>query len=148
MFLIVLPEARPVPRKWVLVVDDDARIRAVWTEALTSAGYAVVGSEDGMSALELIRDLFPDLILLDLNMPRLSGWGFLDTVRDHPHWSRIPILIVSAYLDDPDRPITEAGLNIVGRLEKPVRLTRLIAKVRETVGPGPPAPNGPRRGPP
>jgi response regulator NasT len=123
-------------RRWVLVVDDDHRLRAVWIEALAQAGYAAVGAEDGITALELIRDLFPDLILLDLRMPRLSGWGFLDAVREHHRWKDIPILIVSAFLEDErDAAATEAGLRIVGRLQKPVRLAELIDRVRAAVGP-------------
>lgn len=122
-------------RRWILVVDDDARLRAVWMEALTEAGYTAVGAEDGITALELIRDLFPDLIVLDLRMPRLSGWGFLDSVRQHRRWREIPILIVSAFLDDDDHPGADEGLRIVGRMQKPVRLAELIAAVRSAVGP-------------
>jgi CheY-like chemotaxis protein len=122
--------------RWVLVVDDDHRLRAVWIEALSQAGYTAVGAEDGITALELIRDLFPDLILLDLRMPRLSGWGFLDAVREHHRWRHIPILIVSAFLEDEhDAAATEAGLRIVGHLQKPVRLAELIERVRDAVGP-------------
>jgi two-component system chemotaxis response regulator CheY len=123
-------------RRWILVVDDDTRLRAVWMEALSAAGYATVGAEDGITALELIRDLFPDLILLDLRMPRLSGWGFLDSVRQHRRWKDIPILIVSAYpADDDSRPDAEQGLRIVGRMQKPVHLAELVGAVRAAVGP-------------
>ncbi len=130
------PESSPpLPRKWVLVVDDDARLRAVWTDALAVAGYAVVGSEDGKAALELIRDLFPDLILLDLRMPRMTGQDFLDTVGEHPRWRSIPILIVSGYLGD-DAEVRAAGVNVVGRMEKPLPLDKLVQQVRAVVGPG------------
>ena len=87
-------------RKWVLVVDDNSRLRNLWLEVLEEAGYAAVGSEDGLAAGELIRDLFPDLILLDLRMPRASGWDFLENVRANPKWQRIPVVIVSAHLDE------------------------------------------------
>ncbi len=129
-------------RRWILVVDDDARLRTLWMEALTEAGYTAVGAEDGITALELIRDLFPDLILLDLRMPRLSGWGFLDSVRQHRRWRDIPILIVSAFLADEDHPGAGEGLRIVGRMQKPVHLAELIATVRSAVGP---STNGGRR---
>jgi two-component system chemotaxis response regulator CheY len=124
-----------VARRWILVVDDDTRLRELWRETLAEAGYAAIGAEDGITALELIRDLFPDLILLDLRMPRLSGWGFLDAVRAHQRWREIPILIVSAFLEDDHDLGTEAGLRIVGRMQKPVRLGELIEKVRSVVGP-------------
>jgi len=132
-------------RRWILVVDDDARLRALWMEALVAAGYAAVGAEDGITALELIRDLFPDLILLDLRMPRLSGWGFLDSVRQHRRWRDIPILIVSAFLEDEDHAALNEGLRIVGRMQKPVQLAEMIETVRSAVGPF--GNGGPRPGP-
>lgn len=122
-------------RRWILVVDDDARLRALWTEALVNAGYAAVGAEDGMTALELIRDLFPDLILLDLRMPRLSGQGFLKAVAGHKRWQTIPILIVSGFLEDEEDPDAASGLRVVGRMQKPVRPTELVERVRAAVGP-------------
>ncbi|MGH7266577.1 MAG: response regulator [Candidatus Rokuibacteriota bacterium] len=124
----------PGPRRWILVVDDDARLRGLWIESLTAAGFAAVGSEDGIAALELIRDLYPDLIMLDLRMPRMSGTTFLDTIRGHPRWRTIPILIVSAYLGE-EGDVVSTGLNIVGRIEKPARLGELIERVRAAVGP-------------
>jgi DNA-binding response OmpR family regulator len=123
-----------VARRWVLVVDDDARLRALWTEALVQAGYAAVSAEDGMTALELIRDLFPDLILLDLRMPRLSGPGFLKAVASHRRWQTIPILIVSGFLEDEEEP-DEAGLRIVGRVQKPLLPSELVERVRAAIGP-------------
>lgn len=132
-----------VTRKWILVVDDDFRLRDLWVEALTSAGYAAVGAEDGMAALDLISDLFPDLILLDLRMPRLSGWGFLDAIRNHPRWKEIPILVVSAFLDPDALAEAEKGLRILGAVQKPLALRELIARVRDAVGPSPASTPGP-----
>jgi len=126
---------RPTPRKWVLVVDDNARLRNLWMEVLEGAGYAAVGSEDGLSAAELIRDLFPDLILLDLRMPRASGWDFLENVRANPKWHDIPVVIVSAHLDEGPDLAANSGLNIVGRMEKPVAVDALLTKVQEVIGP-------------
>lgn len=115
-------------------MDDDANVRQLWLDALRLEGYAAVGSEDGLAAAELIRDLFPDLIILDLRMPRMSGWDFLEVIRSNPKWQKIPILIVSGYLEDEPRPAA-AGLTIVGKMAKPVLLQELLGKIRETVGP-------------
>jgi CheY-like chemotaxis protein len=121
------------PRKWILVVDDDATVRSLLIEILEKAGYAAVGAEDGYVAEELIRDLFPDLILLDLKMPRGSGWSLLDNVRERPQWQAIPVIIVSGYLHE-GRPLRETGLHIVGRIEKPVQIDHLLETVREALG--------------
>ena len=127
-------------RRWILVVDDDVRVRDLWVEALQTAGYAAVGAEDGAVALELIRDLFPDLILLDLRMPRLSGWGFLDAIRSHPRWKEIPVLVVSAFLDPDALAEMDKGLRILGGLQKPVTIRELLGRVRDAVGPSPSPP--------
>jgi CheY-like chemotaxis protein len=130
----------PGPRKWILVVDDNSRLRNLWIEVLEGAGYAAVGSEDGLSAAELIRDLFPDLILLDLRMPRASGWDFLENVRANPKWHAIPVVLISAHLDEGPDLAADCGLNIVGRMAKPVAVADLLAKVKELIGPAPPRP--------
>ena len=126
---------RSAPRKWILVVDDNSRLRNLWIEVLENAGYAAVGSEDGLSAGELIRDLVPDLIVLDLRMPRASGWDFLENVRTNPRWSTIPVVVVSAHLDEGPDLAADAGLNIVARMEKPVAVADLLAKVESIIGP-------------
>jgi CheY-like chemotaxis protein len=125
------------PRKWVLVVDDNAKLRALWLEVLQGAGYASVGSEDGLSAIDLIRDLLPDLIILDLRMPRATGWDFLENLRGNAQWGSIPVLVVSAHLDEGPE-LDHAGLNIVGQMAKPVGVADLLVKIRQVIGPGEP----------
>jgi CheY-like chemotaxis protein len=116
-------------------VDDNARLRALWLEVLEEAGYKGVGSEDGLAAADLIRDLFPDLILLDLRMPRASGWDFLQNVRANPRCHSIPVVIVSAHLEEGPDLAADSGLNIVGQLAKPVSVADLLAKVEQIIGP-------------
>jgi len=109
-------------RKWILVAEDDRNIRSLLSRVLTEAGYAVVTARDGIEALELMREIRPHLILLDLRMPRLSGVQFL------AHSRRIPTVVLSGFLGDlPD----DAGMqaNIVARLEKPVSLDVLRSTV-------------------
>jgi len=127
--------AGTTPRKWVLVVDDNSRLRNLWLEVLEEAGYAAVGSEDGLAAAELIRDLLPDLILLDLRMPRASGWDFLENVRQNPKWQQIPVVIISAHLDEGPDLAKDSGLRIVGQMEKPLGVAELLNKVEEVIGP-------------
>src|SRR5262249_25287904 len=79
--------------------------------------------------------LFPDLILLDLRMPRASGWDFLENVRSTPRWNTIPVVIVSAHLEEGPDLAGDSGLNIVGQLAKPVSVGDLLAKVEEIIGP-------------
>jgi CheY-like chemotaxis protein len=85
----------------ILVIDDDPAIRKILRTLLTSAGYQVVVADDGDTALQVLEggDPLPDLILLDLMMPQHNGWALLTTLREHPAWQRIPVVVVSAAAD-------------------------------------------------
>ncbi|MBI4012142.1 MAG: response regulator [Candidatus Rokubacteria bacterium] len=125
--------AQPKARKWILVVDDDPRVRAVISERLAIAGYAVVQAGDGYVAMQLLAQLLPHLILLDLDMPRISGPEFLTAVAGQPNWRRIPVLIVSGH--ELDQPVPE-GVRLAGVLAKPVSFDVLLEKVAEALGGG------------
>ncbi len=70
-----------VKRPYILIVDDEADLVDVLSESLTGAGYVVSGASNGMEALEVIRSVHPDVIVLDLDMPLLNGWDFLHQAR-------------------------------------------------------------------
>jgi chemosensory pili system protein ChpA (sensor histidine kinase/response regulator) len=126
---VVTPE-QVRPRRWIVVVDDDTTVRQLLIDVLEQGGYAAVGAEDGYVAEDLIRDIHPDLILLDLKMPRSSGVSLLSNLRQQPRLADIPVLIVSGYLD-PAATHGLQGANVVGKLEKPIRIEDLLDKVRQ-----------------
>jgi two-component system chemotaxis response regulator CheY len=80
----------------VLVVDDDATIRSVVAELLEDEGYVVDTAADGMQALERARAALPAAILLDLMMPVLDGWGFVDACRTQGLCVGVPVVIMTA----------------------------------------------------
>ena len=123
----------PIP-KWILVADDDNGVRDLWTLVLTRAGYRVLAARNGREALELMRDVVPDLIILDLHMPEMDGPAFLKALEDTPVLRRTPALIVSGYLED-ESPRASLALNIVGRLSKSVRVPDLLDAVRTALAP-------------
>jgi CheY-like chemotaxis protein len=124
-----VPFAAAQPRPWILVADDDVRVRELWLHVLTRAGYRVVAASDGRQTLELARAVVPDLLVLDLKMPGVSGHGVLAALQATPIVPRLPVLIVSGFLDDPGAG-AELGLTIVGRLAKPLPLNALLEAVR------------------
>jgi CheY-like chemotaxis protein len=79
----------------VLVVDDDEALRTMVGFVLETAGYGVRLAEDGLEALEQIRTGLPDLILLDMRMPRMDGWEFGRRVRA-AYGRRIPVVVLTA----------------------------------------------------
>ena len=80
--------------KQILVVDDELVIREVLTALFTGEGYAVLTAGDGLAALAALEDATPDLVIADIIMPRLDGWGLLTRLREeHPD---LPIILLSA----------------------------------------------------
>ena len=101
---------------------------------LTRAGYRVLTARNGREALDLMRDVIPDLIILDLHMPEMDGPTFLKVLEGAPALQRMPVLIVSGFLED-ESPRASLGLNIVGRLSKPLRQADLLAAVQAALAP-------------
>jgi CheY-like chemotaxis protein len=114
--------------KWIVVAEDEEAVRELWCDVLSGAGHRVLGARNGFEALDLIRSVVPDLVLLDLRMPGLSGPDFMRYLGASPALRRIPVLIVSGYLADEEE--SGMGLNVVGRLPKPVPIRELQNTVR------------------
>jgi len=88
----------------VLVVEDDARMRKILRTRLEKQGWTVIESENGRDALERMAEGLPDLILLDLMMPEMDGFQFVDQVRTRKGWRSIPIIVLTAKdLNEEDR---------------------------------------------
>jgi two-component system, chemotaxis family, chemotaxis protein CheY len=94
-------ERRLDPRASVLVVEDEHELRELIARWLESRSYRVVEAADGRDAVELLEaGLEPDVILLDLTMPRMDGRAFLDWLRAEPKHQNRPVIVASAYLED------------------------------------------------
>ena len=115
--------SQPQAAKKVLVVDDEATVRYLLTHVLTHAGYLVEVATDGLMALERIRASPPDLVVLDLMMPGLDGWGVLEKLKPRP--SRPPVLVVSAH-GDSETPQRAAAAGAAGYMTKPFALKQLV----------------------
>jgi two-component system chemotaxis response regulator CheY len=81
----------------VLVVDDAADIRELLVDLLESEYYEVSSACDGQQALRTLSVQWPDIILLDLMMPIMSGWQFLHAPAEHPRLACIPVVVLSAF---------------------------------------------------
>ncbi len=111
----------------VLVVDDDAAIRELLSRALSLGGYRVVTAADGLSAVDTIVDVGPDLLLLDASLPGLDGFGVVERVRCAG--VEIPVILLSAGDQrDWQRPGAE---HIAVRIQKPFSVAALLAQVAE-----------------
>ena len=79
----------------VLAVDDDPEVLAVYQEMLAPRGYDIAVATSGISGLQAIEDFGPDLILLDIKLPGLSGWDFLRMARRTARGSDVPVVVVT-----------------------------------------------------
>jgi OmpR family response regulator RpaB len=115
-----------MPGERVLVADDEAQIRKVLRHRLEVAGYEVFTAEDGEQALELFHNIKPDLVILDISMPRLDGYQVCATIREV---SDIPIMVLSARTDEPDR-LAGLRLGADDYVTKPFSLAELVLRVQ------------------
>jgi len=88
----------------VMVVDDDEGTRRMMRRLLEKEDWQVIEAEDGEDGIKKIKSQIPKLILLDLMMPKIDGFQFINILRENPAWNDIPVIIVTAKdLDDEDR---------------------------------------------
>lgn len=116
----------PERKSLILVVDDEEKIRRALRSILSSAEYDVILSEDGEQAIDLAIDHTPDLIILDLSLPGLSG---VEVCRDLRSWYTGPILILTVHSADRDK-VTALDSGADDYLTKPFSAAELLARVR------------------
>jgi two-component system, OmpR family, response regulator VicR len=110
----------------ILLADDDEMIVDVLQQQLEREGYAVIAVHDGMTALALARSRQPDLILLDVMMPRLQGWEVCREIRRE---SAVPILMLTARGEEMDR-VLGLELGADDYIVKPFSFRELLARIR------------------
>jgi len=117
----------------VLIVDDYAEGREVCAEYLAFRGYRVATAEDGIDAIEKARALHPDVILMDLSLPRLDGWEASRQLKSDDATRDIPIIALTAHaLSSARERAVEAGCDAV--VTKPCPPRDLEAEVRRHLG--------------
>lgn len=117
----------------ILAIDDSPTIRALVSKALRPAGFEIFLASDGIEGVEALPDANPDLIITDINMPRMDGFGLIDAVRADDAYSGVPILVLT----------TESGADLKARarkagatgwIVKPFEDARLIAVIDRVLG--------------
>jgi DNA-binding response OmpR family regulator len=116
-------------RTRILVVEDDRTIRQLYRTALMIAGFAVDTADDGMGALRRIDEERPDLIVLDLHLPRVDGLAVLSELRAHTDTWSIPVVVVTG--SDYQYAVAQA----TAILRKPCEPEKLISVIQEHLEP-------------
>jgi chemosensory pili system protein ChpA (sensor histidine kinase/response regulator) len=125
--------AAQVRRPIVMVVDDSLTVRRVTQRLLEREGYRVVLAKDGIEALELIGQGAPDLMLVDIEMPRMDGFDLTRNVRGNEATKAIPIIMITSRTADKHRNVA-LGLGVNAYFGKPYQETVLLAAIEGLLG--------------
>jgi PAS domain S-box-containing protein len=129
---IVAPNGSGTGQKRILIVDDDAHIRELLRQELEQAGYTVLEAWDGFAAIQQVKSLKPDLVVMDVMMPQMNGFDAAAVLRNDPDIADIPIIMLSIVQDK------ERGyrLGIDRYLTKPIDRDRLLGDIESLLHQG------------
>jgi len=120
-------------KKSVLVVEDNELNMRLFCDLLDAFGYEAHKCRDGVKAIEIAREEDPDLIIMDIQLPEVSGLDITRWLKDDPELSHIPVLAVTAFAMRADEQrVREAGCE--GYLSKPIQMTSFLRAVEELIG--------------
>jgi two-component system, chemotaxis family, chemotaxis protein CheY len=115
--------------KKIFTVDDSRMMREMLLMTLTQAGFSVVQAEDGQQGLDMLSAAEPDVIITDINMPRLDGFGFIEGVRRDERHRGTPILVLSTEFDAEKKNRARVA-GATGWIVKPFDAEKLIAAIQ------------------
>jgi two-component system cell cycle response regulator DivK len=119
--------------KSVLIVEDNELNMKLFRDLLEAHGYQTSGTSNGFEALNLVRKLRPDLILMDIQLPQVSGLEVTRWIKDDPELRAIPVVAVTAFaMKGDEERIREGGCEAY--LSKPISVGKFIETVRRFIG--------------
>jgi len=120
---------------YILIVDDDPDILEGIITILESQPYRLATARDGVMCMELVRKEKPDLLILDLLMPRMDGWGVIREMRSEPRYADVPILVLTTVIEDASRRRYELEtgmtMDVQDYVQKPARPDDLIKRIEK-----------------
>jgi two-component system chemotaxis response regulator CheY len=115
--------------KTVLTVDDSRTMRDMLKHSLVAAGFRVIQAEDGVHGLEVLAEEKPDVIVTDINMPRMDGFGFIEAVRRDPTCRAMPMLVLTTEVDA-EKKLRAKTAGATGWIVKPFDPVKLVDAIR------------------
>ena len=113
----------------ILAVDDSRTMRSMLEQALNEAGFDVALAEDGQEGLDRLDDVAPDVVITDIDMPRIDGFGFIEGVRAQRRNRGLPILVLTTE-SAPELKARARAAGATGWIVKPFDEQKLIAAIR------------------
>lgn len=122
-------------KPYILIVDDDPDILDGILTILESQPYRLATARDGKKCMEMVEQEIPDLLLLDLLMPRMDGWGVIREMRSEPRFTHVPILVLTTVIEDASRRRYELetgmAMDVQDYIQKPARPAELIRRIEK-----------------
>jgi two-component system chemotaxis response regulator CheY len=115
--------------KLILTVDDSVSMRMLLKTSLTQQGFRIEAATDGVHGLERMHEVNPDLLITDINMPRMDGFQLIEAVRALSQFRGTPILVLSTEFSD-EKKARARSAGATGWITKPFEATKLGAAVR------------------
>ena len=123
---------------YILIVDDDPDILDNIITVLETQPYRLATARDGKKCMAMIKEEIPDLLILDLLMPRMDGWGVIREMRSEPQYMEVPIMVLTTVIEDASRRRYELetglAMDVQEYIQKPVAPSDLIRRVERLLG--------------
>ena len=130
---VSLGQGRDGMAKTVLIVEDNELNMKLFRDLLEAHGYQTSGTSNGFEALDLVRKLRPDLILMDIQLPQVSGLEVTRWIKDDPELRAIPVVAVTAFaMKGDEERIREGGCEAY--ISKPISVSMFLDTVRQFIG--------------
>lgn len=117
----------------ILLAEDDLTLGEMYSERLRQEGFSVVHAKDGREALDLIESTRPSAIILDIMMPKMNGLDVLKTFKDNPEYKDIPVIIVTALVQEIERVKELLGPKDMYLIKSEVMPGDIIEKIKSIV---------------
>jgi chemosensory pili system protein ChpA (sensor histidine kinase/response regulator) len=115
-----------------MIVDDSVTVRKVTSRLMERQGWEVLTAKDGVDAVNQLQDVYPDMVLLDIEMPRMDGFEVLRTVRRDPRLASLPIIMITSRTGEKhQQQAKELGVN--GFLGKPFQEAGLMSTIEQVL---------------
>jgi two-component system cell cycle response regulator DivK len=128
-----LVAAQPKRRSLVLLAEDNADCREMYTEYLVASGFDVVAVETGVQAIEQAHHVRPDIIVMDMAMPEMSGAAATHQLKGDPSFANVPVVALTAYPYSTHKPLS-AEVGADSFVQKPCRPDELVALIKRHLG--------------
>ena len=119
-------------KKKILIIDDSELMVKIITDILVEAGYQVISAPDGFKGIQKVREEKPDLVVLDVVMPGMSGFELCKTLRDDESNNLMPIIMLTSQ-DNEDDKLTGLELGADDYITKPFNSRELLSRVKNTL---------------